>query len=65
MNVGELRSVLTNLPSNMKVGVTDTDGEVAEVQSASVVSHDWTGEQFFFIHPNGGFLLFPVEDSTK
>jgi hypothetical protein len=60
--VGELRNALAGLPSDMKLGVSDVDGEITELQFAGVMSHEMTGEQYFLIVPNGGYYLFPEED---
>jgi hypothetical protein len=58
MTVAELRKCLEDVPGEMLVGAEDADGMVCEIQSAGITSDEFSGTQFFHIHPNGGYYLF-------
>ncbi len=57
MNVGQLRKILANLPSEMRVGVYDQDDILCVVQIATVSSLFKTSEQVFHLRADGGNYL--------
>jgi hypothetical protein len=58
MTVGELRDLIKDVPDELLVGTDDADGIVCEIQFAGITSDYSTSQQYFLIHPNGGYPIF-------